>query len=345
MAYALDADAVMSLFAMDDEQEGKKPKKDKAEGPVPYVMVSDGNIPPFNDRVKASAWDLKQFKYRGGILLYDHNFEMSRPPIGSMANVKKGVEVKRSGRTFKAVTGDANFADREVYAFAGMIEDLVRSGSLRGGSIGFDILAARAPSEKEQEELGMKPYSTMIEKASPFEFSITPIGRDENAQRLSADAFDPLEAKLAEFAKEGIYPDECIGTLREDLREKIGQATKVGIVVPEEYRGVPLPAETVAEPVLPSLTISSEPQTPMLGVSAGEWNAPVDAALAKRDEAIEELKAQVATLTKRLDEGVYDLIFRDDDVAEPSTPTEQDNGATDGGSGDPLFDSAVSLGF
>lgn len=219
-------------YALGMGDEDKKKKKGMGGRAYAYTMVSDELIPPFNDRVLANSWDFSQFNYRGGNILYDHNIAESRPPIGKGTNLKRGQEITRGKRSFKAVTGDVTFADREIYPFAGMIEDLVEADILTNGSVGFDVMEMRPPSKKEVEELGMKPFSAVITKASLVEFSITPLGRDQNAQKLALN-MDPLEAKLLEFSRAGIHDDALIGEFRESLLARLGNAERTTITVPE----------------------------------------------------------------------------------------------------------------
>lgn len=352
LSYALTDDALTELFAEDD-------KKQKPDG-VNYVMVSDGDIPPFSDRVKASAWDMKQFKYRGSMVLYDHNMEMSRPPIGQMSNVQKGVEMKRGGNTFKALTGTATFASKDVYPFAGMVGELVKSGLLKGGSIGFDVLKARPPTEEEQEQLGMRAYSTFIEKASPFEWSVTPLGRDQNAQRLSAETLGPLELKLAEFAREGIHDEDAIGLLREDLRSSAGKAQRFGLLVPDMslLEADPEPTATPAASAVhdafsATFTPSGNPDSYILGTIGGfTADAPVLAACETyaRSSDVTALRAELDDLRGQLrqarSESIYSLCWGDEAPADQTTDQSQVTEATgDGDSEDPLFFAAKALGF
>ena len=350
LSYSLTGDALTELFAEDD-------KKQKPSG-VNYVMVSDGDIPPFSDRVKASAWDLKQFKYRGSMVLYDHNVETSRPPIGSMSNVQKGVEMKRGGKQFKALTGTATFADKEVYPFAGMVAELVKTGLLRGGSIGFDVLKARPPTEEEQEQLGMRAYSTFIEKASPFEFSVTPLGRDQNAQRLSAETLGPLELKLAEFAREGIHDEDAIGLLREDLRSCTGRALRFGLLIPEMPSDEPAAVEPTTE-LAAGFAVSNfgvpDGNAPvgLINSTLGATTHTAPVTLTVEDKTaradIKEMRAELDDLREQLQkarsESIYSLCWGDNDSVDSTPEQTAETDASGSDSTDPLFLAAQALGF
>lgn len=241
-----------------DEDEEEMGRKKKEPRQYSYVMVSDELIPPLGDKVMANAWDVREFKYRGSNVLYDHNIQESRPPIGQAANLKKGVELKRGGKNFKALTGDVAFADRSVYAFAGLVEDLVDAKLLSNGSVGFDVMKMRPPTEDEQQEMGMKAYSAVIQKANLIEFSITPLGRDKNARLLSADGEDLMEAKLAEFARLGVHDDEVLGQFRESLSVTAGESTRSTFTVPEMPQEDEAASGDADEAVLLQLTALKE---------------------------------------------------------------------------------------
>ena len=329
---ALSLDALMgAMLAKDEEDEGKPKKKTgMSDKSYSYAMVSDALIPPFNDRVEAKAWDLKQFKYRGGVILYDHNSDESRPPIGKGTNLQKGIELKRGGQSFKALTGDVTFADREIHPFAGMIEDLVQARLLTNGSVGFDIEDMRPPTTQEQEEGGMKAYSAVIKKASLFEYSVTPLGRDVNAQLLANNGVDPLEAKLIEFAKAGIHSDDLIGEFREGLLMGAGKATRTTITVPE----IPAQEMTLPDPdPASSLTISNE----MNPVTFADVTARTE--LAELRAEVAELRDTLSALKRSRDEELYELLLGDPAEEVKTKPRSSV------GSGDPLLDAALTLGF
>ena len=330
---ALSLDALMGAMLAKDEEDEGKPKKKKtgmSDKSYSYAMVSDALIPPFNDRVEAKAWDLKQFNYRGGVILYDHNSDESRPPIGKGTNLQKGVELKRGGQSFKALTGDVTFADREIHPFAGMIEDLVQAKLLTNGSVGFDISKMRAPTTQEQEEGGMKAYSAVIQKASLFEYSITPLGRDVNAQLLANGGVDPLEAKLIEFAKAGVHSDDLIGEFREGLLMGAGKATRTTITVPE----IPAQEMTLTVPVPAStFTVSNE----MNPVTFADVTARTE--LAELRAEIAELRDTLSALKRSRDEELYELLLGDPAEEVKTKPRSSV------GSGDPLLDAALTLGF
>ena len=337
-------------------------KADKAEGSgaVPYVLVSDALIPPFSDRVEARAWDFKEFVYRGSNVLYDHNIEESRPPIGKVSDLKKGVELNRGGEAFKAVTGDVSFVPRESYAFAGMIADLVDGGYLTNGSVGFDVVKMRAPSEEEQEEFGMKPYSAIIQKANLIEFSITPLGRDKNAQRFASTGLDPLEEKLAEFAREGIYDDAVIGEFRETLARNAGQAIRCTVTKPE-LPGAHVTTTCDVHMTNPSSAVGGNERIGFFDFGAhpsgidmtatANWStfayasdlaalrADVEALRGDLDAAREELRE----MREERDRSLYDYLLGDDAVEAKDTPDE--TGATGEGADPDLYDLAVRAGY
>ena len=322
----------------DYEDKDKKKRRPRYS----YVLVSDDLIPPMNDRVQANAWDLREFKYRGSNLLYDHNVQEARPPIGKVENLQRGVEMKRGGRKFKALTGDVSFVDAEMYEFAGMIEALVASGHLTNGSVGFDIEKMRAPTDDEQQQLGMKKYSAVIQKANLIEFSITPLGRDKNAQKMSIDSRDSLEQRLAEFAQAGVYADETLGSFRESLARQIDEPTRVMVpVLGLEDSSEEAPALEVESPV-----ISNDAPT-TLGMVQQSYGEEVSA----MREQLEALRAEVADLRAQLADqaddqatDLYDLVF-DAISDEHATPTTDEALSGDASEVDPYDLIAETLGL
>jgi len=307
---------------------GKKDDEDKmGRRSYGYVMVSDDLIPPLKDKVMASAWDTKEFVYRGSNVLYDHNIQESRPPIGKVTAMQKGVELRKGGKTFKALTGDVEFADRAIYDFAGLVEDLVEAKLLSNGSVGFDVMKMRPPTEDEQETMGMKPFSAVIQKANLIEFSITPLGRDKNARLLSADGTDLLEQKLAEFAEAGIHADSVLGEFRETLARDRGTATKLSVTVPE----MPEP-EAEASVSWDSTEISNAQN-------------PITFADVKAREQLDDLRTEIASLRQELDDiKVQSQTDLYEALTELSAAPSTDEPATGDGSSD-LYTLARDLGF
>tara|TARA_R110000782_G_scaffold259110_2_gene349317 strand:+ start:31445 stop:32560 length:1116 start_codon:yes stop_codon:yes gene_type:complete len=332
LACTTNLDAMVETLAAHSDS-SKQPKGTEG-APISYAMVSDALIPPFNDKVEAAGWDLKQFKYRGSPILWDHNMHETKPPIGVGSNVKKSVEMTRGGKSFKALTGDVHFVDRTISEFAGMIHDLVDAKLLTNGSVGFDIGKMRAPSKGEIEEQGMKPYSAVIQKASLFEFSVTPLGRDENAQRLANDGVDPLEAKLAEFAKAGVHSDGVIGEFREQLLQGRGTATRCSVTVPE-FAANKLP-EPEAETNVSNFTISNE----MNPVTFADVTARTE--ITELRAELSKLREELALLTRSREEDLYELLLSDD--AELDT-SEVHSSHGSGELDDPLISAAIDLGF
>ena len=313
---------------------GKKEDEDEmGRRTYGYVMVSDDLIPPLRDKVMANAWDTKEFVYRGSNVLYDHNIQESRPPIGKVKAIQKGVELRKGGKTFKALTGDVEFADRGIYEFAGLVEDLVDAKLLSNGSVGFDVMKMRPPSEEEQETMGMKPFSAVIQKANLIEFSITPLGRDKNARLLSADGTDLLEQKLAEFAEAGVHGDSVLGEFRETLAQDRGEATKLSVTVPE----MPEAPEVAPEPE------AAEPSWDATEISNAD--NPVTFADVRAREQLVELRAEIAELRQELaDVTVQSQTDLFEALTELSASPSTEQPVTGDGSSD-IYTLARDLGF
>ena len=187
------------------------------DSPVPYVMLTEHPIGRMRDLYKINGFSFERFERRGRPLLYHHNLEegIERPPLGNMSKPTR----HRKFEGLRALHGYASFAPRGLNAFGDMIQDLVRAGVLTGGSVGMEVVQARSPKdEKEAQKLGIEPFSLIVEDMMLEEFSVTPLGRDENAQAgvvLSAGAEDQTLAMLVEGVREGRYDREMVAAFRE----------------------------------------------------------------------------------------------------------------------------------
>jgi HK97 family phage prohead protease len=86
---------------------------------------SDDTVDRMNDRIFASAWDLKNFA-RSPVVLWSH--DASQPPIGRASNVR--VEGNR-------LMGDIEFMSAELYPFSDLIYRLAKGGWINSVSVGF----------------------------------------------------------------------------------------------------------------------------------------------------------------------------------------------------------------
>ena len=214
-----------------EEKEGEETKNRSAS----YIMVTDGLIPPFKDRVLHSAWRLKEFANRGSNILYDHNSQQSLPPIGKGKSLKKGVEIKRKGETFKALVGDVDFVPVGIFPFADLVSELVVMGYLTNFSVGFDIIDARPATEKEIEDQGLRTWSSIMTKVNLVEGSITPLGRDPRAQKMSASGEEEgsLLDILESWDRLGVRDENAVGMMRQSVLSSSGEAERFSIIVPQ----------------------------------------------------------------------------------------------------------------
>lgn len=208
-----------------------KPKY-QGERTYRYVMSTENAVGFFRDVVKVSGWDLDDFKKRQQPFLYGHNVADNRPPLGRMDKVKK--EKMPYGRV---LAGDAVFTPEGMSEFNDMIHDMVEGGFMPGGSVGFNVLQARKPTEREMKSISnVNEFSSIIERAQLVEFSAVPVGMDPDAVKMRAEHSDGVEAFLRRAIEEGRYDRELVAEFR---HEYLGQEA----VARQQWAGVDLEAE------------------------------------------------------------------------------------------------------
>lgn len=147
-------------------------KEGYEERVIPWVCSTE-EVDRDGDIIKQN-WDLKNFKSNPVILLV-HNYGSF--PIG--ASLKTFVEDK-------ALNMWILIADEETYKEADTAFKLAKSGFLKGGSVGFNPIEYRNPTDEEREELGMKkPWGVIFEKLELLEFSLCPVGSNGSALKKS----------------------------------------------------------------------------------------------------------------------------------------------------------------
>lgn len=147
-----------------------------------YTMITESALPPFDNVVLIGGIDLKEFRKRGSPLLFGHGHgagESSLFPLGSVGDIDQNAAVRGTN----AMVGDAHFDAADKWDFALLAWEMVKSGVIRGGSIGFDIAARREPTKDEVKRYRIRSMmSEVVTKADLVEFSVVPLGRDPNAQ-------------------------------------------------------------------------------------------------------------------------------------------------------------------
>ena len=132
-------------------------------------LLSDESVNRYGFRVLTAGIDLSGF-LKNPVMFYNHN--RSTLPIGIWENV----EVKQG-----KLLADAVFDDADADAFALQIQSKVEKGIINMTSIGFDVLevsddaALLVPGQKR----------STVTKSALLEVSITDIGANKNAIRLS----------------------------------------------------------------------------------------------------------------------------------------------------------------
>jgi phage head maturation protease len=181
-----------------------------------YVMSTENAVGFFRDVVKVSGWELEDFKKRQQPFLFGHNVAENRPPLGRMNKVKK--DKMPYGRV---LAGDAEFTPEGISEFNDMIHDMVEAGFMPGGSVGFNVLQARKPTEREMKSIAnVNEFSSIIERAQLVEFSAVPVGMDPDAVKMRAADADGVEAFLREAIEAGRYDRELVAEFR---HEYLGQ--------------------------------------------------------------------------------------------------------------------------
>jgi phage head maturation protease len=202
-----------------------------------YVMSTGNGVGRTKDVIKVNGWDWSDFEKRGRPLLYNHNLTESHDhlPLGRVDNVRKG-----RARGQRALIGDAVFTPAGAVPFNDMVFRLVDEGFLPGSSVGFRALSTRLPrNEEERKDLGLGPMSVIHEKTSLVEFSVTPVGMDPDATKLTA-----LKGVL--YAWEDQYGRETVQHFR-DITRGLEPETRTTITVPDMPFGAGL-EESAPEP-------------------------------------------------------------------------------------------------
>jgi|SRR5665213_129817 len=124
---------------------------------------SDPTVDRMNDRIFASAWDLRNF-FRSPVALWAH--DSSQPPIGRAANV--GFEGDK-------LMGDIEYTPPEIYEFGDLIYRLTKDGWINAVSVGFGV------QEYTRSNDPARHGGFDFTKVELLEVSAVPVGAQSNA--------------------------------------------------------------------------------------------------------------------------------------------------------------------
>ncbi len=192
-----------------------------------YVFVTESAIGHFHDVPRADAWQLDSFEKRRNPILFGHNLDEDRPPIGRAFEVKTNQVVDG----VRSMTGGVQFDTGSE--FNAMVYSAIDRGFLNGFSVGFDILEGREPTPEEVKQFELNEYATIFTKTSLTEGSIVPVGRDPRAGVMAyAKRQEELDAWLVgqdgsaddkrrfRMTLFGAKSDRKVVTLGETLKEE-----------------------------------------------------------------------------------------------------------------------------
>lgn len=179
---------------------------------VVSYWASDERVDGDGDIIR-QVWDFSRFE-KNPVLCDSHAWGC--PPIGS--GLKWGV-VQRADADYSgpALFIAGLFPTAEESEQGDRIFRLVKSGFLRGGSVGFRGLAImRVEDPAERQKLGLGQYGVVFEKSLLVEFSPTTIGSNPGAH-----------TSLSKAKREGNLLADDVPTMRELVRrEAVARKTK-----------------------------------------------------------------------------------------------------------------------
>jgi len=143
-----------------------KSGRQSEDNPLEFIL-SDESVDRMGDSIKASGWQLDEFK-RSPIALYGHDHNQ---PIGVWKNVRV---------IGKQLRGELKLAKQGTSDFIDTIRSLIDQGVLKAVSVGFQ------PLESEPRKSGGFDFI----KSALHEVSICAVGANPNAMAL-AKAFSP----------------------------------------------------------------------------------------------------------------------------------------------------------
>lgn len=300
------------------EHPTKKTKPKKALSLPPrtfrYTMSTGSPVGPFGDIVEVAGWNLVDFNRRGRPFLFGHNMSEMRHPLGTMNGLLKGATEDRV-RGEDVLAGNTKFTEEGLNPFNDLTHDMVASGNMPGGSVGFRITESRAPTDEElAANKLLRKYSFIATKASLVEFSGVPVGMDPDAVKRRGAGQVGIEARLALAISEGRYAEDIVAEFRH-LMLGIEPAAK-GRSHVALGEGVPL--EEIPVNVSPEGDVTNVTDTP-------ECNYSDDAA----HQNCDQLTNDEAEELTRLDDAIAAQLVGGDGEGDGDDDTSDDASASE----------------
>lgn len=179
-----------------------------------YTMSTQKPVGFFGDVILVKGWDLTDFKRRGQPFLYGHNIEAMRHPLGRLSQVKKG-DPADFVRGDPVLAGNTGFTEEGLNPFNDLTHDMVATGNMPAGSVGFRVKESRSPTEEEMDvDKKLQKWSAIFTKTSLIEFSAVPVGMDPDAVKRRSDAYEGIEAELMRAIEAGKYDEDLVARFR-----------------------------------------------------------------------------------------------------------------------------------
>lgn len=271
--------------------------KQEGSGRRIRFVASNGDVDRDGDIVKQN-FDFKAYR-KNPVGLWMH--DMWSPPIFRVPMIK----TEGAGDQKRTVAVN-EFVPREIYPFAGIIEDMYLEGYLKAFSIRVTPIKVAQLNPEEKQELGIGPFGVLIEKSEFLEVSGVTIPSNREA--------------LIEGVEKGFWTEGAAKELRDLSRSDIRNKAKV---------------DQIAEWLQASRT--DEPDR-VMPEDAPEWVRSVIEVSAAQVKALEALGTRVRALEDGSDDtGGDEPTGETTGEAEGNEPTEssdQEGGASDEGSGE-----------
>lgn len=293
---------------------------------VSYVLSAEHAIGRGKDIVVLqSGWELDRFKGHGSPLLFMHNIEQLRAPIGKLDKLNKNGRTKDGVR---ALTGVAEFVPEGINPFADMVAAQVLAGFMPAGSVGFNLLESRKPkTEAEMAKYGLQgDFAVLFTRQELLEFSVVDIPKDPKAVKQFESVWTPeFESRLLDGVNEGRWSEEHVYQMRGLMT---GQAEKTSVVVPEPPASTTTGAsadvvaitQTVDMSQQPPVKPPTEPAKASEPAPQGKRIEDVLAAVtnfqervcARLDEIEEQLRQRAEVAPERQEKSAAELMFGDE---------------------------------